>query len=184
MSSPPRIPCPAWSQARLAALDGGAVRPEGLDEHLLECPACAEALATDARLLGALGALEAPQAPAALDALVQGSVDGELRARRALASLELVPVPAELDDRVRREIDAEAQRLRAHRRWSLALGMAGAAAAVLVLARATGGAPAAGRHWSFEVTRGDGLQSLDPGVRALVEGMSGGALPGQGGEPR
>ena len=111
MSSPPRIPCPAWSQARLAALTG-EMRPEGLDEHLLECPVCSEALASEARLVGALGALEAPPAPAALDALVQGSVDGELRARRALASLELVQTPAELDDRVRREIDAEAQSTR------------------------------------------------------------------------
>ena len=127
MSSPPRIPCPAWSQARLAALDGGDVRPGGFEEHLLECSACSEALASDARLVRALGALKAPPAPAALDALVQGSVDGELRARRALASLELVQAPAELDDRVRREIDAETQRLRTHRRWSLALGMAGAA---------------------------------------------------------
>ena len=127
MSSPPRIPCPAWSQARLAALDGGDVRPGGFEEHLLECSACSEALASDARLVRALGALKAPPAPAALDALVQGSVDGELRARRALASLELGQAPAELDDRVRREIDAETQRLRTHRRWSLALGMAGAA---------------------------------------------------------
>lgn len=184
MPSPPQPPCPGWSQARLAALEGGDLRPGGFEEHLLECPVCAEAMAADARLVQALGTLEALPAPAALDALVQGSVDGELRARRALGSLELVQVPAELDDRVRREIDAEARRLRSHRRWSVALGVAGAAAALLLLARVTGEGPAGGRHWSFEVTRGDGLQSLDPQVRALVEGMSGGALPGQGGEPR
>jgi hypothetical protein len=170
----PAEPCSAWSQARFAALAREGRAPDWL-AHLEECPVCARDHQADQRVLKALSSLESLSAPAGLDARVRGAIEGERRVRRALGSLEPVPAPAALDEAVRAAVDDAAQRSRLQRRWSLALGLAGAAAAVLVLARVQ---PAQeGRHWSFEVLRGDGVETLDPEVRALVQQVSGGALP-------
>lgn len=178
----PAEPCSAWTQARFAALAGEGRAPDWL-AHAEACPVCARVLDADQRVVEALGALQEVAAPAALDARVQGAIEGERRVRRALESLEPVPAPPALDAAVRSAVEGAAQRSRSQRRWSLALGLAGAAAAVLVLARA-GVEPAPhGRHWSFEVLRGDGVETLDPEVRALVQQVSGGALP-LGGGPR
>ena len=128
-------------------------------------------------MLEALRGLQELAAPAGLDARVARAIEGERRVRRVLESLEPVPAPAALDAAVRTAVDEAAQRSRLQRRWSLALGLAGAAAAVLVLARVGVEPTPQGRHWSFEVLRGDRVETLDPEVRALVLQVSGGALP-------